>query len=373
MTSSDLTLRIWDESEWLRSKDEYSSLLVRSPVDQLFHSWDWLTLWWKYFGRPAFGERLQIHAAYDDGALVGVLPVVVGQRAKRQFLRVEVAYVLGNCLREMRGVPTEYADVVCEPGRKATVLRACLRSVLRTGSHHELSLGWSPAAREWQAAFRADRLRALRYLRVVDPRVAYQADLSAGFKIYADGLSGNARRSLMAARRKLQVFGNVSVRPAEPARMPEVLARLNDLHSRRWQLHAFSGAVLAMHSELISSWASNGRICLSELYVGDKVISVLYDIIVGDKQYNIQMGFDPEFAPKLALGLVHLGYAMEAAAATGIRSYDFLAGEGQKTDYKARFSNRRIELRTMQYLRSPVLAAMYRAYDFAKGFRTQSE
>ena len=54
----------------------------------------------------------------------------------------------------------------------------------------------------------------------------------------------------------------------------------------------------------------------------------------GARQYNIKMGFDPALSNRLSFGLIHFGYAMEAAAERGTTAYDFLAGPGRNHDFK---------------------------------------
>jgi CelD/BcsL family acetyltransferase involved in cellulose biosynthesis len=95
------------------------------------------------------------------------------------------------------------------------------------------------------------------------------------------------------------------------------------------------------------------------------VVSVLYDIRKGACQYNISMGFDPSFSRKLSLGLLHLGYAMEAAAESQVSTYDFLAGSGLRSDYKRHLSQVRRSLSCVQVLRGFVLPPLYRWHDRA--------
>ena len=75
------------------------------------------------------------------------------------------------------------------------------------------------------------------------------------------------------------------------------------------------------------------------------------------------MAFDPALSSSLSLGLIHLGYGIEAAAERGITVYDFLAGPGQKSDYKRHLSQGRRELSCLQILRGRVLPPLYRCYD----------
>jgi CelD/BcsL family acetyltransferase involved in cellulose biosynthesis len=104
-------------------------------------------------------------------------------------------------------------------------------------------------------------------------------------------------------------------------------------------------------------------LALSRLRVGGQVVSVLYDIRKGARQYNISMGFDPTFGRKLSLGLLHLGYAMEAAAERQVRTYDFLAGSGLHSDYKRHLSQAGRRLSCVQVLRGHLLPSLYRWHD----------
>src|SRR5262249_17981093 len=133
----------------------------------------------------------------------------------------------------------------------------------------------------------------------------------------------------------------------------------------RWQQPAFAGTSLEFHTRLARRLVSRGELALSVLRVGGRVVSVLYDIRKGVRQYNVSMGFDPSFCSTLSLGLIHLGSAMEAAAERQVSTYDFLAGSGQHTDYKSHLSQARRNLSCVQVLRGYLLPSLYRWHDRA--------
>src|SRR6202030_3135857 len=116
----------------------------------------------------------------------------------------------------------------------------------------------------------------------------------------------------------------------------------------------------ALHRAAASRLASHTELAFSRVRVNGNVVSVLYDIRKGTRQYNIKMGFDPKFGHQLSLGLLHLGYAMEAAADRGVTVYDFLAGPGKTSDYKRHLSQARRQLSSVQVLRGHFLPSLYR-------------
>jgi CelD/BcsL family acetyltransferase involved in cellulose biosynthesis len=167
-------------------------------------------------------------------------------------------------------------------------------------------------------------------------------------------------------RRRLEGHGSFRLEQVDSDEIAASLAELNYLHQLRWNKPAFSGKRLAFHVDLARHLADTAELALSRLRVGKEVVSVLYDIRKGVRQYNIKMAFDPNFSGRLSLGLIHLGYAMESAADRGVRVYDFLAGPGQKNDYKRHLGQTRCELSSVQVLRGAVLPSLYRRYDGAR-------
>ncbi len=138
---------------------------------------------------------------------------------------------------------------------------------------------------------------------------------------------------------------------------------MNRLHAQRWKSQAFTGARLSFHQDLSRRLAARGELFLSRLWVNDEVVSVLYDIRKGCRQYNLKLGFDCTRNRKVSLGLLHFGYAMEQAAHAGVTTYDFLAGTGKTTDFKSHLGREQHVLSTVQLMRGRLLPRLYRLRD----------
>jgi CelD/BcsL family acetyltransferase involved in cellulose biosynthesis len=342
----------WDE---LRSRrPEYESLLSLSEADPLFNSFDWLELWWQHFGRPSEGEELVVLAVEQQGHLRATLPIVQHVAVKRGPLKYRASAVLGNLPTGQRGVPTEYSNVIAEPRYTRQALCLLLKHWTASCRDREISIGWTKATQLWTESLQASRTHAWEAVRATDPKNAYAVDLRKGFEAYLATLSGNARRSMFNLRRKLEKTAGLCFRSVSPTDVPASLERLNALHALRWKRPAFVDS-LEFHNELIGRLQRGGEVKFSELAVGDKIVSVLYDIRRNGRQYNLQMGFDPEAFPSTSLGIIHLGFAIEEAASSGAQFYDFLGGEGMMSDYKRRYANMPEILSTVQHLRGPVL------------------
>jgi CelD/BcsL family acetyltransferase involved in cellulose biosynthesis len=243
------------------------------------------------------------------------------------------------------------------------VRHACVSALLQEPTWTEWVIGFTLAGRQWHEAFARCEEARLQYVRNLDRLVSYQADLSRGFGAYVHGLGQSTRRSVWGLRRRLGMRGNVTFELLAPEEIDSGFSDLNRLHQLRWRRPAFSGAQLAFHTSLARLLASRGELAVSRLRVAGEVVSVLYDIRKGGRQYNISMGFDPAFSSKLSLGLLHLGYALENAADGNVPTYDFLAGRGRSSDYKRHLSQMHRHLSCVQVLRGRLLPPLYRWHD----------
>lgn len=369
-TAGDLTLRKWTLSEWLESEHLWNGLLARSDADPLFLSWEWLTQWWRCFG-GTLAAAPEIRAFYRGAELVGIAPLYRRRIVRKGLVPVSSVQLIGLSWRDPAPLMSEYLDVIAAHGEAGAVRRACAQGLLHEPAWSESVIGFTPAGGEWREAFRSPRRGQPQYIRMLDRSTSYQADLSAGFPAYLRALGQSTRRSLWGLRRRLADYGAVRFELLSAAQVDAAVEHLNRLHQLRWQRPAFTGARLNFQSGLIGRLAARGELAVSQLTVGTEVVSVLYDIRRGARQYNLSMGFNPGLSSKLSLGLIHFGYAMEAAAEHGVATYDFLAGAGRSRDYKRHLSQTQRELSCVQVLRGPLLPALYRWRDRVRAGRRQ--
>jgi CelD/BcsL family acetyltransferase involved in cellulose biosynthesis len=362
-----LTVRRWSIADWLASESDWSRLLARSSADALFLSWDWLTLWWHCFAGE-LAAMPEILAFYRGGDLVGAAPFYRRRVKRGGLLPATSVQLIGVSWRDPGHLISisEYLDIVATTAETDTVRRACARVLLGERTWTEWVIGFTAAGRQWCDLFAASDLGQHQYVREVDSLVSYQADLSHGFDGYLRSLGQSTRRSVWNLRHRLARQGRVSFETLAGEEIDAGFSDLNRLHQLRWQQPAFAGAALEFHTRLARRLSGRGELCLSRLRVGGQVVSVLYDIHRGAHQYNISMGFDPRFGDKVSLGLIHLGYSMEAAAERQVNTYDFLAGSGQHRDYKIHLSQARRNLSCVQVLRGYLLPSLYRWHDRAR-------
>jgi len=359
------SLESWDEIRWQGERAAWSKLLENSRADPLFMSFEWQWHWWNYFGK-SLAAQLQLFALRDaQGALAGIAPLY-RVRARRRGLEVESVQLIGNSFRDRSTVISECLDFIV-PSQDGD---ECADTLV---NHLQADLQWNEFVAVWvredsalAAALGRNPLRA--YLRNQDAATGYSIDLRAGFPAWLAQLSASARRRLFNMRTRLERRGAVQLRTAGLDELPDMLGQIDRFHARRWGGALFSGAARAFHLDVARDLAARGALHVSVLEVGGRGVSVFYDYRLGDRQYNLQMGFDDGFDAGLSPGLLHLGYVLERCAAGGVGSYELLVGEGRRTNYKARYASERFQVTTLQGLRGGS-ALLGRGYDAAARLR----
>ncbi len=357
-----LLLQRWSEDEWLAREEAWSGLLRDTSTDQLFMSWDWLTAWWRQFGAQ-LRATADIHAYIEGNRLVGLVPVYRRRLLRSGVLPAESVQMMGLAWRDSEPLISEYLDVIARPEHVDCVRRAFISDLLLQDSWTEFVVGFTPHANAWIRDYIGCGGAPRHYARQLDQSVSYQADLSGGFSAYLGALHQSTRRSIWNLRSRLSAGGQVLVQSARAEEVEAGFAELNRLHEMRWGRPAFVGQRLQFHLRFARHLARQGELRLSRLSVDGRVVSVLYDVLRGGRQYNIKMAFDPTFSRRLSIGLIHLGYAMEAAVADGATLYDFLAGPGKTTDFKRLLSQKQCPLSSVQMVRGALLPGLYRWRD----------
>jgi len=360
---SALTVRTWAREEWLQGEVAWDQLLARSNADALFLSWQWLTLWWSYYGEGR-GLMPEVLAFYRGNTLVGLAPLYRRDLTRAGIVRTSSVQVMGLAWRDPVPLISEYLDVLALPEELHEVRAECVRFLLDQPTWTEFVIGCTAAGAEWREEFSRQASSAGHYARELDRSASYQADLGQGFGGYLRILGQSTRRSLWGLRRRLaKEHGQVRCEFLTPEQIGDGFRDLNRLHQLRWRKPAFEGERLKYHERFATSLAARGELAITRLRVGGSVVSVLYDIRKGARQYNLKLGFDPGFANRLSLGLIHFGYAMEAAAERGVIQYDFLAGPGQHFDFKRNLGQVRRRLSCVQIVRGLWLPLLYRWRD----------
>jgi len=300
----------------------------------LFQTSAWIENWWAYWGREqaASGVFTRVRSRTDLSRCL-----YIHQYWIRNCLPVTCLQLVGTNYRVLSTPRAEYLGLFA--GVSESEARQRIRELL--------DWDWSEAVfadvlehgrfatmlREWS---KAQRL----YMRPIYRDTAYQVRTDGDFETYLKELGPNTRLKFYNRRRLLKTVGRVTLDNAWPYSVDEFFVALNDFHGKRWGAPCYSARSLAFNKDFLADAAKEGAIPqLSVLRVNGNTVSVLYNVWYKNVVYNIQSGFEERFHPKLSLGTLHLGFAIENAFRDpGTLVFDLLAGTGKNSDYKKRIA-----------------------------------
>jgi hypothetical protein len=167
---------------------------------------------------------------------------------------------------------------------------------------------------------------------VIDKRVpAPFVDLEqARAKGYLSLLSGQTRSQVRRAQREA---GEVSVEIARDAKMAlDIYSEMVALHTAQWRAKGKPGAFAdpwfdRFHRRLITTRFAHGEIELVRTRHRGGPVGCLYNFVHDGRVLQYQSGFATFANEKLKPGFIAHTAAIEHAAASGRRVYDFLAGD----------------------------------------------
>ncbi|HEU4603547.1 MAG TPA: GNAT family N-acetyltransferase [Steroidobacteraceae bacterium] len=352
-----LVVEQWSELQFASARQEWESLLLKSDADPLFMSWDWNSLWWKHYRASLDASLVLLAARTCDGELVGIAPLYYHSVQHRGGYTAGRLEWLGNAWRKTHaGVFSEYLDLIIAPGRVDQVLSAFVAHLRSLGNWSDLI---ATNVRPTSAAVSLCRLLcSTGYVRTCDAREAHSISLPSEFTVYTAGLNSQIRRKVWAQRKRL-TSPSLVVCDKDASECMQLIDRF---HSNRWGALHFVGERGSFHRELTAALATRGALRGSILACAGEPISAMYNVRLHGAEYNLQSGFDGTRTSGISPAYLHFGYSIEQACRDGIKTFDFLAGEGKSRQYKRDFQTQKTDVVTIQAIRGP-LAWLYRAYD----------
>ena len=332
-SAPEVTLSPLSDAEFLRNNSAWERLREAGGYDGLFMSWFWQSKWWRHFG-PIHGVKPQfLQAVSSDGRVVAIFPLIEWAAKARRHWPTRRLQLVGHLFQGPAAMRTEYLDLLIDPDWEEPVCDKLVATILSRPDWEEYVIQDAPATSASVGRLIGGLGEACYARDLTEPGVDetrfVRTDRS--FEDYLASLGSNTRRSLFHGRKRLATLGEISLRDVDAGEVPNGLDLLNELHEIRWGRPVFTGERLEFHREIATDAARKGCLKLSILELAGSPVSVIYDLIAGDRRYNLQQGFNSQLEGfKGSLGMIHFGYAIEECCEdSSISSYDLLAGGGK--------------------------------------------
>jgi len=316
-------------------RETWNGLLMESPQNTVFLTWEWLFTWWEVYGG---GKTLWILLLQEERAgCVGIAPFCLC-RDRRLGFSLRTLRLLGS-----EEACSEYLDVITHrdfekdvTGAVATYLKQCLTDCDVLDFH---DVG--------DDALLAHALREIGqhgkvfYRESVETTNPYIA-LPESNEAYLRGLSHNRRSSIKRKEQRLARLHGYTVKKMSKVSNPaEELRSFINLHQRLWESRGLPGMFrrqrfVRFHETIASLFGERGWLALYYLNVENRPVASLYGFVYSKRFSYYQSGFDPEWRA-FGVGMILLKHTILDAIGNKCLEYDFLRGE---TQYKFHLADR---------------------------------
>ena len=182
---------------------------------------------------------------------------------------------------------------------------------------------------------------------------------SSDINSYKKQLSASTRAKYFNRRAKLAEHGIIEVTELTSAQ--DLFNLLNHFHQMRWGRPCYSAQSMTFFRLFLERIRCEGGVpMMQSLQIAGETVSVLFDLVWNGVRYNIQSGFLEGRFPQLALGSIHLGFAIEQALNDAL-VYDLLVGQGKNTNYKQQIATENTYMSSVIAVRG-WLKSLYRIY-----------
>lgn len=362
---SKINIKELSEQEFANFSNHWKELLQRSDVDPFFLGWEWQHIWWEQWAEKENFELYLLAAYTENDKLVGLAPLYKCKRHLAGSLRTTQLHFIGSSWGLVTTVRTEYLDFIVDEKYSDQVRNLFLSYLENDSEWDQFIISDIDANSPTYRLIISKAYFANDYCREVQRDMGVYVDTSdLSFEEFVAELGRHTRRSVFNRRSYLKNLGEFEYEYATRDLIDDYFNKLNRLHSIRWRRNCFSDNVLAFHKKLAHSLCAEGKLKFSKITISNQPISVLYDYLIENKEYNIQAGFNDIFSEKISLGYIHLGYAIESAFNNeNTKAFDLLAGTGKNSFYKSHFTGKFVELLTLQINRGKFMKSAYRGHD----------
>ena len=316
-----MRVELYSEKEaFLLFREEWNRLLVGSPSDTIFLTWEWQSLWWEFFGK---GHQLLLLTARHEEELVGIAPLF---------------YADEGIIRLVGGTEiSDYLDIIALSGQEREVWSAFLAYLLEGCSWDTLDLHNLPAASPTREVLFSLKekygLKVEASLEDVCPLISLPATWEGYLQMLDKKQRHELRRKLRKAQREARVDWYLV---SEGAHLASEMEMFLDLHQRSsphkdqfmdQTMQRFFKAMAKSNFE--AGWLRLGFILINGLKM-----ATLLCFDYGDSILLYNSGYDPERYRALSPGVLATAHCIEEAIQQKKKVFDFLRG-GE--EYKYRF------------------------------------
>jgi CelD/BcsL family acetyltransferase involved in cellulose biosynthesis len=297
----------------------WNGTLQKCENSSIFSTWEWLTLWWKYFG---IDKELVLLLAENNGKIIGIAPLMYSVN-KLFGLRIKKIEFIGTSA-------SDYGDfILAEKSEECVKLFIdYLASIPEKWDLIELT----------NIPGTTISLSLLKKIsgsaKFAHERVIYECPyipLPRSLAAFTNGLSSKRRKTLRRSMRQLEKDFKVDfVDCSKTQALDQQMNVFFELHQRRCKAKGLEGkfsdqTLRKFHMDVERSFSEKSWLGLFLLRLADDPVAALYGFKYQSKFYYYLSGWDPRYS-KYSIASLLIAHVISNCIQEGLAEFDFLRG-----------------------------------------------
>jgi hypothetical protein len=338
--------------EFLGLRSVWNGILARSRDNNIFLTWEYLSTFWKHFGKNA---KLRILLIKDENEIIAIAPLRQSRFGFADLLGYNVIEPLGY--RGLMPEGGDYTSLIL--GEKES---ECLHLILKYLIEHH----------NWDFIYMYDIPETsiipnlLPHISKVLP-ITYETikgticpyiTLPDSLDVFLKGLPRKFRKELGRCMRNLQKdFRKVELKRYDELGSVEETMKIHfNLNKKRWASKQMSGTfktkeICAFYIDIAKLFADKGWLALHFLVVNDEPVAGLYCFEYNQTMYAAVSGFDPYYS-KYSIGNLLFLKVIEKCIKRKMKEFDFMKGaepykfgwtKEYRRNWNIKFVNKRVK------------------------------
>jgi CelD/BcsL family acetyltransferase involved in cellulose biosynthesis len=334
--------------EFANLHQQWNETLKKSENNNVFLTWEWLSTWWRHYGK---NRQLKILLAQDNETIVAIAPFMLSQQ-KISALSFKKISFLGT-------EHTDYRNFILTD-RKLECLKLFLRYLHRCDWDF-LELTQIPESNEPITSFRPTLERDFFWTEKVSSPCFY-IPLDRSFDEFLKQMNGRDRRELNRLSRRLNEQHTVIFKQQNnPATLKDAVSTFVELNKKHWRAKGGLGAFgqdpdfQVFLLDVCKLFAENGWLDFSFMNVDGVPVAGALSFVYNKIFFYYHVGSDPSYS-KFGVGSLLTLNLIEKACDKGLVLFDFLQGN---ESYKGSWASLKKDTLEYSYTRNRPLPVFY--------------
>ena len=322
--------------------------MAESLDNNIFSTWEWLSSWWKHFGK---NKKSVILTVEDGNDILAIAPFVYSTHSFFKFGELKKISFMGSS-------ESDY-NVFILKQKKLELLELFFNYLNEHFDWNQLELKDIPeSSSSFSLLHQLPIAKQHSHWEENEETICPYIPLPTSMDVFMQSLGHNMRRNLRRYSRKLEKNHRVELKNFdEIGSVKETMDIFFRLHQKRWnskgELGIFNESIFRrFHTDVAQCFAEKGWLSLQFITVDDEPAAVQYAFKYNQKLHFYLSGWEPKYSHYM-IGNMLNKYAIEQCIHEGIKEYDLMRGDDAYKQNWTTKTRKNVEITFARKGRSP--------------------